>query len=321
MKKRKIVILSKFDHELTYEQEELSKREDVELVISPQKEHSKVLEEVKDAEVILFTDVSMDADFLSKLTKCKLIIRYGIGYDNIDTKAAKELGITVCNAPNYGVTDVAEHAISLMLSTAKRLTYMSDCIREKMWSTGDMGTSVRLAGKTIGFLGFGKIAKCVCERMTAFKMKPLVYDPYVSDDILKEYGASGVDFDTLLKESDVITLHLPLSEKTKHIISKEELKKMKPSAFLINTSRGGLVCEKDLIDALEKGEIRGAGLDVFEQEGPSLDARLFKMQNVALTPHVAWNTNEAMESLHIEVTENVLRYLDGKTPESIVNNR
>lgn len=321
MEKRKIVILSKFAHELSYEQEKLSKIKGVELLISPEKEESKVLEVVSDAEVILFTDVPMNESFLKKLTKCKLIIRYGIGYDNIDTKAAKELGITVCNAPNYGVTDVAEHAIALMLSAAKRLTYMNDCVREKMWSTGDMGTSVRLSGKTIGFLGFGKIAKCVCERTNAFKMKPLVYDPYVGEDILKEYGATGVDFDTLLAESDVITLHLPLTEKTKHIISKEEFKKMKKSAFLINTSRGGLVCEKDLIEALEKGEIRGAGLDVFEQEGPTLDERLFTMKNVALTPHVAWNTNDAMESLHIEVTENVLRYLDGKMPESIVNNR
>ena len=319
MKKRKIVILSKFAHELTYEKEQFSKREDVELVISPKKEVSEVLKVVSDAEVILFTDVPMDADFLSKLTKCKLIIRYGIGYDNIDTKAAKELGITVCNAPNYGVTDVAEHAISLMLSVSKRLTYMNDCIRDKMWSTGDMGTSVRLSGKTIGFLGFGKIAKCVCERMTAFKMKPLVYDPYVSGEVLKEYGASGVDFDTLLTESDVITLHLPLSEKTKHIISKEEFKKMKPSAFLINTSRGGLVNEADLKEALMSGEIRGAGLDVFKDESGKLDEAFLTMKNVALTPHVAWNTDEAMESLHIEVTENVLRYLNGEIPESIVN--
>ena len=319
MEKRKIVILSKFAHELSYEKEMFSKRDDVELVISPEKEESKVLEVVSNAEVILFTDVPMNKEFLSKLTKCKLIIRYGIGYDNIDTKAAKELGITVCNAPNYGVTDVAEHAMSLMLSTAKRLTYMSDCIREKNWSTGTMGTSVRLFGKTIGFLGFGKIAKCVCERTNAFKMKPLVYDPYVGDDVLKKYGATGVDFETLLKESDVITLHLPLTPETKHMMSMAEFKMMKNSAFLINTSRGGLVNEADLKEALLNGEIRGAGLDVFEDESGKLDEAFLTMKNVALTPHVAWNTAEAMESLHIEVTENVLRYLDGETPESIVN--
>lgn len=319
--KRKIVILSSFAHELTYETQKFSKIEGVELVISPLKKHDEVLEVVRDAEVILFTDVSMNSEFLEKLEKCKLIIRYGIGYDNIDAKRAAELGITVCNAPNYGVTDVAEHALSLILSCSKRLTYMNDCIREKMWSTGAMGSSFRLSGKTIGFVGFGKIAKCVCERTNAFKMKPIVYDPYVKEETLAEYGATGVAFDTVLKESDIITLHLPLSEATKHMISMEELKKMKDTAILINTSRGGLVKETDLIKALNDGIIKGAGLDVFEDESGKLDESVFTMKNVALTPHVAWNTKEAMESLHIEVTENVIRYLNGEIPESIVNGR
>lgn len=319
--KRKIVILSSFAHELTYETEKLGAMDDVMLVISPLKKHDEVLEVVRDAEVILFTDVSMNAEFLEKLEKCKLIIRYGIGYDNIDIKKAAELGITVCNAPNYGVTDVAEHALSLMLSCAKRLTYMNDCIREEMWSTGAMGSSVRLSGKTVGFVGFGKIAKCVCERTNAFKMKPLVYDPYVNEETLLEYGATVADFDTILKESDIVTLHLPLNEKTKHMITMNELQKMKNTAILINTSRGGLVKEADLIKALSEGIICGAGLDVFEDESGKLDKSVFTMKNVALTPHVAWNTKEAMESLHIEVTENVIKYLDGKKPDSIVNDR
>lgn len=316
---KKVVALSSFPHEFDYERQEFGKREDVEFLISPLKNPAEVIEIVRDADVILFTDVRMEADFLAELEKCKLIIRYGIGYDNIDIRKAAELGIIVCNAPNYGVVDVAEHAVSLMLSCSKRLTYMNDCIRDGMWNTGNMGTSCRMFGKTIGFVGFGKIARCVCERTNAFRMKALVYDPYINEDVLEKYGAECVSLDTLLKEADYVTLHLPLSADTKHIIGMNELKKMKNTSFLINTGRGGLVNEKDLVDALDNGIIAGAGLDVFEDEKGGLDKRLLSMEKVALTPHVAWNTREGMVALHEEVTDNVLRFLNGGTPESIVN--
>lgn len=316
---KKIVALSSFPHEFDYERQEFGKLSGTEFTISPLKNPDEVIEIVRDADVILFTDVMMNADFIDKLEACKLIIRYGIGYDNIDIQRAAERGIIVCNAPNYGVIDVAEHAVSLMLSCSKRLTYMNDCIREKMWSTGDMGSSRRVYGKTVGFVGFGKIARCVCERTNVLGTKAIVYDPYVTDEVLSEYKAKGVSLDELLKEADYVTLHLPLSDKTRHMFTMEEFKKMKSTAFLINTSRGGLVKEADLVDALDKGIIAGAGLDVFENESGALDTRLFKMKNVALTPHVAWNTFEGMEALHKEVTDNVLRFLSGNTPDSIVN--
>ena len=316
---KKIVILSKFEHELCYEKEVFSKTPNVELVISPLKNPDYVIEVVKDADVILFTDVPMNKEFLSKLEKCKLIIRYGIGFDNIDVKGARELGITVCNAPNYGVVDVAEHAVSLMLSCTKRLTYMSDCIREGNWSTGSMGSSRRISGKTVGFVGFGKIARCVCERTNAFGTKAVVYDPFVSEDVLKTFNAQKVELETLLCESDYVTLHLPLSEKTRHMFGKNEFKKMKNTAYLINTGRGGLVNEDELVEALVNGDIAGAGLDVFEDEAGGIDKRMLTMKNVALTPHVAWNTFEGMEALHKEVADNVIRFLNGEKPESVVN--
>lgn len=315
----KIVILSSFPHELRYEKAVFGARRDVELVISPLKKPDEVLEVVRDAAVILFTDVPMDAGFLEQLEKCKLIIRYGIGYDNIDTKYAAQKGIMVCNAPNYGVVDVAEHALSLLLSCTKRLTYMSDCIRAGQWSTGDMGSSRRINGKTVGFIGFGKIARCVCERTNAFGTKAIVYDPYVNAEALEDYNAKSVSLDTLLAESDYVTLHLPLSEQTRHMLGMKEFKKMKQTAVLINTSRGGLIKETELVEALEQGIIGGAGLDVFEDESGGLDKRMLTMKNVALTPHVAWNTFEGMEALHKEVTDNVVQFLDGKEPESIVN--
>ena len=305
--------------ELSYEMQEFAKRDDVEFYNSMEKEQSKVIEIVKDADVILFTDVSINSDVIDCLEKCKLIIRYGIGYDNVDTKKAAEKGIIVCNAPNYGVVDVAEHAMSLIMACSKRLVYMNDCVRDKFWNIGEMGASSRLAGKTIGFVGFGKIARCVCDRTNAFQAKAMVYDPYVSESCLKEYKAESVNLDTLLKEADYVTLHVPLSDNTRHMLGKDEFAKMKNTAYIINTGRGGLINETELIDALENGVIAGAGLDVFETENSNLDERILKMQNVVLTPHVAWNTSEATVALHKEVTENVLRFLDGVRPESIVN--
>ncbi len=320
-KMRKIVALTSFpEQDFVCEKEMFGKLSETEFIISYLKNPDEVIKIASDADVLLFTDVAMNADFIDKLEKCRIIIRYGIGYDNIDIKRAAERGIIVCNAPNYGAIDVAEHAISLMLSCTKRLTYMSDCIREGNWSTGTMGSSHRISGKTVGFVGFGKIARCVCERTNAFGTKALVYDPYINEDTLKAYNAVSVELDTLLKESDYVTLHLPLSEKTRHMFGMDEFNKMKSTAYLINTGRGGLVKENELVDALEKGVIAGAGLDVFEDECGGIDKRMLSMTNVALTPHVAWNTFEGMESLHKEVTDNVIRFLKGKNPESIVNN-
>lgn len=182
-----------------------------------------------------------------------------------------------------------------------------------------MGRSVRLAGKTVGFVGFGKIARCVCKRTNAFDTKALVYDPFVNEATLAEYNATGVDLNTLLQESDFISLHLPLNPNTRHMINTDALRQMKKAAVIINTSRGGIIKEADLIDAPEQGLIAGAGLDVFEDESGNLDPRILNHKMVALTPHVAWNTKEAAAALHKEVTDNVLRFLGGNHPKSIVN--
>lgn len=316
---KKIVALSSFPHEFDYERQQYGNRTDIDFSISPAKKPEDVIPVIEDADVVLFTDVTFDRNVLDSLKQCKLIIRYGIGFDNIDWKYAAEKGIIVCNAPNYGVTDVAEHALSLILACAKRIIYMNDCVRDNFWSTGAMGQSIRLAGKTVGFVGFGKIARCVCKRTNAFDTKALVYDPYVDDASLAAFNATSVDLDTLLQESDFISLHLPLNPNTRHMIDMDAFKKMKESAVIINTSRGGIIKEADLIDALEQGLIAGAGLDVFENESGNLDQRILNHKMVALTPHVAWNTVEAGAALHKEVTDNVLRFLDGNRPESIVN--
>lgn len=315
----KIVSLSTNPSAFSFEEKAFSSRKDAKFIISGARAKDDVKAAVRDADVILFSDITIDREVIDAAQNCKLIIRYGIGYDNIDANYAAEKGIFVCNAPNYGVTDVAEHALSLLLSCAKRLTYMNDCVRDGLWDTSKMGASRRIAGKYIGFIGFGKIAKCVCQRTNAFGLKALVYDPYVSDETAADYCAEKVTLQALLSRSDYVTLHLPLNEQTRHMMGAAQFAQMKSDAIFINTSRGGLVNEKELIDALENSTIAGAGLDVFEDESGNIDPRILKMQQVTLTPHVAWNTIEGAAALHEEVTNNVLRFLDGNRPESIVN--
>ena len=246
-------------------------------------------------------------------------MRYGIGYDNIDWKYAGTKGIFVCNAPKANVVDVAEHAIALIFATSKRIVGMHRRVQEGKWGCGEYGRFSRLSGKTIGFVGFGNIGRAVCERTRALGMKPIVYDPYIDDATLAAQGATRATLDDVLANSDFISLHLPSNEKTRHMIGRESFEKMKKTAVLINTSRGAIVDEAALTDALEEGVIAGAGLDVFEDEINPINSRLANAKNAVLTPHVAWNTLEADASLHEEVGDNVARYLRGERPESIVN--
>lgn len=315
---KKVVALSKNPDFVKYEAETLGNMEGVEFVISPAETDSEVIEAVHDADAIIFTATKLHAGVIDKLEKCSIIVRCGIGYDTVDLTRTAERGIYVCNTPNYGVIDVAEHALSLIFATAKRLVMMNDRIRANNWG-GGMGPSYRLAGKTIGFAGFGNIGRNVCRRTNACGMKAIVYDPFVNAEMLDKYNAEAVSFDELLERSDFITLHMPLNAKTSHIFNAAAFEKMKPSSILINTARGGLVDEAALIDALLSRKIAGAGLDVFENETGGMDKRMLEAANVVLTPHVAWNTPEAVFALHKEVADNIIRHFNGERPMSIVN--
>ena len=315
---KKIVALANPDS-LEYERREFLKRNDVEFLSFELHGQREIMKATKDAEVFLYSGAQITSEIIDNMEKCRLICRYGIGYDDIDYMRAAERGIMVCNAPNYGVIDVAEHAVALLLACSKRLIYMNDCVRDKFWNISEMGASSRMSDKTIGFIGFGKIARCVCTRTNVLGMKAIVYDPYVKNECLNEYGAEGASLDKVLQTADYVTLHMPLNSETRHILGMNEFQKMKRTAYLVNTSRGGLINEPELVDALENGVIAGAGLDVFEEESANLDSRLLSMKNVVLTPHVAWNTAEASGALHKEVTDNVIRYLNGEKPLNIVN--
>ena len=285
-----------------YEAQTFAAREDVQFTCFTGNDPENIIKMAKDAEVFLYSGAQIRKQVLDGLENCKLIIRYGIGYDDIDYEYAAEKGIIFCNAPNYGVIDVAEHALSLILACSKRLVYMNDCVRDKFWNSGLMGASSRLSGKTIGFVGFGKIARHVCGCIKAFGTKAIVYDPYVKTDALEAYGAESVDLDTLLRTADYVTLHLPLNQDTRHMFGKEQFARMKSSAYLINTARGPVVDEEALIDALRENRIAGAALDVFAEE-PTKNERLCKHPKVSITPHIGGSTKEAQSRIGEEIVD------------------
>ena len=293
--------------------------ENVDLFISSCKNEEELIETVKDAHIIIFTFSKITANVINRLTNCKMVIRYGVGLDNVDIKAATGKSIYVCNTPNYGTFAVAEHAFALLISVNRRIQLLDHNVRNNIWDIQSIPPVYSLQHKTLGITGFGNIGRYVCKMALGFEMKVIVYDPYTDQETTGRLSAEKVSFDDLIKNSDHITLHAPLTEETRHIFSKDVFGKMKNTSTLINTSRGGLVNQNDLIMALKSAQIAGAGMDVFENEPLDPHNELLTMKNVVLTPHVAWYTEDSIVNLHQEVIDEVIRVLNGNTPKNAVN--
>ncbi|MEQ1561706.1 MAG: D-glycerate dehydrogenase [Nitrospira sp.] len=274
-----------------------------------------------DAVVTLLTD-KIDSKVFDAVPNVKLYVNYASGFDNLDTEEAKKRGITVCNAPAQITSEaVAEHTLALLLALTARIVEADQFVRDgkyKGWSpTNFIGTDI--LGKTIGLVGVGRIGSRVGFYAKALGMKVVYHDVTRSEDFEKESGAEYVEsLDDLLKKVDVVSIHVPLLESTKHLINWERLNKMKKTAFLINTSRGPVVDEASLTKALQENVIAGAGLDVFEFE-PNISPELIKQQNVILTPHIASASVEAREEMSKIAANNIIDFLNGKEPANKVN--
>jgi len=244
------------------------------------------------------------------------IMRFGVGYDNIDTKAARELGVAAMIAAGGNAAAVAEQAITLMLTIARHTCFFDAEMRKGNW-TRRVGT--QLEGKTVGIIGFGRIGRILAGYLSGFKCELLVADDYVDDSVFAAHGASRASMDDIAANSDFISLHAPLSDETRGMIDKAFFAKMKPTAYLINTSRGPVVNEGDLIEALSNGVIAGAGLDVFVNEPLEAGSKLRDLGNVVLTPHAASSTQESnMLSVKI-MLENLRSLFDGVPCDGIVS--
>jgi D-3-phosphoglycerate dehydrogenase len=271
-----------------------------------------------DADGLLNQYAPITRRVIENLQRARIIVRYGVGVDNIDIKAATERGIFVANVI-YDITDVADHTLSLILSLSRKIIWADRNVKENRWDWKSVQPISRLKDKTVGIIGFGRIGRKVAQRLKGFEVKILSYDPYVPEEIFREYGVEKVDFETLIKESDIITVHTPLTDETRHMIGEKELRSMKREAILINVSRGGIIDEKALYKALKERWISGAGLDVLEVEPPSKDNPLLRLDNVIITPHMAWYSNKSLDEIRRKAAEEVARALSGQIPMNLVN--
>ena len=247
----------------------------------------------------------------------RVIARSGVGYDAVDLEAATKIGAAVCIAPGTNQGSVAEHTFALMLGFTRHIPARHNALASGGWTRL---MSVPLRGKTLGLAGLGRIGKAVATRAAAFEMKVIAYDPVCDDAFCKAHGIALVSFDQLLAESDFLSLHLPLMASTKHIINRDTLERMKPGAVLMNTSRGGLVCEADLVAALREGQLAGAALDVFEVEPTPADNPLRFLPNVILTPHNAGVDVRSLEDMARSAAEAIASLYRGEWPvEKVVN--
>ena len=289
-----------------------------ELRICQCKTSNDVVKNCADADGILLDLVPMDAQAICALHRCKVINRYGVGYDNVDIPAATAKGIQVTNVPDYCMEDVSDHALALLLSCLRNIALRDRGIRDGQWNIP--AKSFRLAGKTLGIIGFGRVARTLARKCSGFGLKKiLIYDPYVSSNICKEYQVESVPLKILLQESDFISLHMPVTDETRGMLDSEKISWMKPSAILINTSRGALIDDKALVCALRQHAILAAGLDTHNFEPLPQDSPYLTLDNVILTDHIAYNTVEGLAELKQKSAQNIIDVLMGRIPQYRVN--
>jgi D-3-phosphoglycerate dehydrogenase len=272
----------------------------------------------READAVIVTYAKLSADTIRQLTRCRIIARFGIGVDNIDIAAATSAGILVTNVPDYCIDEVSDHALALLLALARKIPFANARTHAGGWETSAVAPIHRLRGSVLGLVGFGRIPQLVAPKAQAFGFKVVTYDPYIPQEVLARAGVQGVDFAELLRISDYISVHAPLTEKTHHLFNAGTLSQMRPTAYLINTARGPLVDEEALARALDAGQLAGAALDVLSQEPPS-GSPLLGHDKVILTPHMSYYSVESLVDLQTKGAEEVVRALTGEPPRNPVN--
>ena len=251
--------------------------------------------------------------------KCQIIARYGIGLDNIDVDVATAHGIVVTNVPAYCIDEVSDHAMGLLLACARKIPRFDRAVRSDVWDQNIGPEMRRIRGKTLGIVGFGRIGQAIIPKAKAFGLTINVCSPRTDPKRIQQQGAQKVSFSELLATSDFITIHAPLTQETQCMFSDAEFRAMKPTAFLINTARGGIVDTAALTAALQNGDLAGAGLDVLETEPPESDTELLTLDNAVVTPHAAFISEESILDLEVTAATCVAQVLTGQLPESVVN--
>ena len=282
---------------------------------------AQLIEAVRDADAALCSSEPFTREVFANAPRLKVVVRYGIGVDTIDLEAATEHGVVIANFPDFCIDEVANHALVLLLDCAKKITRLDRTLREKGWAAArnaltPMGT---IHHQVVGLVGFGNIGQELAQRALALKMQVIAYDPYVAADVFEKMGVEQVSLQEVAQRSDFVSVHVPLTAETRGLIDATFLQAMRPSAYLINTSRGPVVNEGELIAALRDGTIAGAALDVYQTEPIPLDHPLCQFDNVVLTPHSASYADATFASMRRRVAQSALAVVRGGLPEFVAN--
>jgi D-3-phosphoglycerate dehydrogenase len=273
----------------------------------------------EEAEGILVRWHQITKELIQHFRRCRILVRYGVGYDNVDVGAATEANIIVGHIPSYCLDEVSNHAIALLLACIRNIVAKHNKMSRGAWDTNPLEKLYRTRGRTLGLIGLGNIGQAVARKMIGWDMRLLATDPFVDPARAKELGVELTDLDALLRSSDYVSLHIPLLPETRHLISRRELALMKPGAILINTARGPVLDNQALLESLDSGHLGGAGVDVFENEPPPVDSRLRSHPRLIVSDHVAWYSEESQIELKITAAEEVVRVCTGGLPLAVAN--
>ena len=320
MPKFKVVLLE--DRYETHDHEKRVLREiDAEVIEAGHTEtEDEVIDICRDADGITVNLAEITARVIQGLEKCRVIARYGVGYDNVDIAAASAKSIKVVNVPDYCDEDVSDHAMALFLGCVRKVSIRDRQVRAGQWDIGRSDPVYRVKGKTFGLVGYGRIPQTLHRKLKGFDLgRVLVADPFISEALVAGNGAELVDFDTLVKESDFISIHAPLTDKTYGMFAEEQFSAMKDTAILINTARGPIVDPEALYQALKNRWINSAGIDVHTQEPLPKDSKFFELDNVILTDHTGFYSEESQIELQTNCARNLATVLKGENCDAVVN--
>lgn len=314
----KVVVSDKRHADYSIE-EKILKECGADLVVLNCTTEKEMIENCSDADGVLLDMAPMTRDVVKAMSKCKVVSRYGVGFDNVDVQACTEKGICVANVPDYCCDDVSEMALALLFACQRQVCLRDRKIREGLWNLQFQNT-FRIKGKVLSLIGFGRISRALAQKVSGFEFKEiLVFDPYIDEEVISRAGGRKVSFEEALSQGDYISLHMPVTNETRGMINEKAFELMKHTAILINTSRGPLIKDDALISALKNKRIAFAGLDTHNIEPLPADSELLKLENCVLTDHAAYNTREAVEELKRKAALNIKAVLEGNKAPYCIN--
>lgn len=299
----------------------------VEFIPRPCQTEEEIIKAARDADFILTFKKPVTRKVIEQLERCRLIYNIGTGYETIDMAAATEHGICVSYPDAYCSEEVAEHAMALILACARKLVRLDRAVREGKWESYEkreirfniLPPMLPIKGKTLGLIGFGRIARKLVPKAKGFEMRVLAFDPYVPASVFDEYGVEAVPLDYLIENSDFLSVHAAFTSDARHMLGAEQFQRMKPTAYVINCARGEFIDEAALYQALSRGEIAGAALDVIQEEKMPPDHPLLKLDNVIITPHTAYYSEESLARMRRRPFEEIERMVNGQWPQWLLN--